>query len=151
MRITTYKTLLVKDSAINYTSRHGNGDACVICADDAGQILRDLFRADQLINEELWQICLNCKGRVIGVFELATGTKTSCYCDAGSVARNALLTGAHSVILAHNHPSGDSMPSRDDISATRRAAAALDLVGVKLLDHVIIGDTDFSIRSAGLM
>ena len=56
---------------------------------------------------------------------------------------NALLTGASAVILAHNHPSGVALPSRDDYAATDRAKAALAVVGVALTDHIIVADGDF--------
>ena len=56
---------------------------------------------------------------------------------------NALLTSSCFVILAHNHPSGVALPSRTDEAATDRARAALETIGVVLLDHVIVADGDF--------
>ena len=150
MRITKYKALIVKDSAINYESKHGQGDAYATSPELVGDVLRELFHADKLPNEQMWEVCINAKGRVVGAFELATGTATQCVCDVAAVVRNALLCGAYSVILAHNHPSGDSTPSREDISTTDRVKNALKIVGLSLVDHLIIGDGDYSMREHGL-
>ena len=59
------------------------------------------------------------------------------------VAEIALATGASSVVLAHNHPSGIAVPSTDDIQATRRVYAALSAVEIALADHIIVAEDDY--------
>ena len=56
--------------------------------------------------------------------------------------RTALLTGARSIILMHQHPSGECRPSEEDLRLTQRLAMAADLIGIQLLDHIIVGDDD---------
>ena len=68
------------------------------------------------------------------------------------VFKEAIRWGAHAVIVAHNHPSGDSEPSREDIEATRRLIEASLVVGIPLIDHVVIGkDRHVSLRETGLV
>ena len=59
--------------------------------------------------------------------------------DAGAVFREALKAGAEEVVVAHNHPSGDPMPSKADIAATKRLREAGELLSVPLLDHLVLG------------
>ena len=62
----------------------------------------------------------------------------------------ALIAGAASIVLAHNHPSGDPTPSKEDLLTTRRIREAGALIGIELLDHIIIGDNCyFSLREKG--
>ena len=66
------------------------------------------------------------------------------------VFKDAIRWGAHAVMVAHNHPSGDPTPSRDDLAVTRRLVEASVVVGIPLLDHLILGRTDFiSLRESG--
>ena len=59
--------------------------------------------------------------------------------DAGAIFREALKAGAEEIIVAHNHPSGDTTPSKADFAATKRLREAGDLLGVPILDHLILG------------
>lgn len=66
------------------------------------------------------------------------------------VFKDAIRWGAHAVMVAHNHPSGDSTPSGDDLAVTRRLVEASAVVGIPLLDHLILGRDDFvSLRESG--
>ena len=62
--------------------------------------------------------------------------------DAGAIFREALKAGAEEIIVAHNHPSGDLTPSKADIAATEKLREAANLLGVKFLDHIILGAGD---------
>lgn len=62
--------------------------------------------------------------------------------DAGAIFREALKAGAEEVVVAHNHPSGDTTPSKADLGATKRLREAGDLLGVPLIDHLILGKND---------
>ena len=62
--------------------------------------------------------------------------------DAGVIFREALMAGAEEIIVAHNHPSGNPTPSRDDYKATVRLNEGAELVGLKLIDHIIVGADD---------
>jgi DNA repair protein RadC len=101
------------------------------------------FMADRP-QESLYIVCLNSKNRIIGYSELAKGRLNTCALDMRELARIPILVNAASVIILHNHPSGDSHPSRDDIAITQKARDSLALFGIKLLDHIIIGDENFT-------
>ena len=106
-----------------------------------GAYLLDRFAGEK--NEVVYQLCLDRKGKLLACKKLGEGGVTSADLDIRRLVENALLTGASSVVLAHNHPSGVALPSRDDYAATDRAKTALAVVGVALTDHIIVADGDF--------
>ena len=63
--------------------------------------------------------------------------------DAGAIFREALAARAEEIIVAHNHPSGDPTPSKADIAATEKLRESGELLGVPILDHIILGSSDF--------
>ena len=68
------------------------------------------------------------------------------------VVETALAAGATTVVLAHNHPSGIALPSQEDYVTTDRVAAALEVVGIQLLDHIIVADDDYvSMADSGVL
>ena len=94
--------------------------------------------------EGLAVVALNRRNRVIGREVLTTGSDSYTVVDPRQVLRWALLqgrSGAASIILAHNHPSGDESPSDQDREVTRRMAVAGRAVGIRLLDHLIVVDS----------
>lgn len=92
---------------------------------------------------------LDNRHRVLAFEELFRGTIDGASVHPREVVRRVLQHNAAAVILAHNHPSGVAEPSRSDVTITRRLAEALSLVDVRLLDHVIVGDTPVSLAERG--
>lgn len=83
---------------------------------------------------------------------VAVGNSNAAIINPREVFFEAVQTRASAVILAHNHPSGNSSPSQEDISATRRLCAAADILGISLLDHIIVARKDFfSFKEHGLL
>ena len=109
--------------------------------DRVGDYLLERFAGEK--NEVVYQLCLDRKGKLLACKKLGEGGVASADLDIRRLVENALLTGASSVVLAHNHPSGVALPSRDDYAATDRAKTALSVVGVALADHIIVADGDF--------
>jgi len=94
-------------------------------------------------------IALDAKSRVIGWTTIGIGGLSYC---PGAVWRFALLSNAASLILAHNHPSGDVTPSAEDCALTERLAKGGALLGLRILDHLIVSDHEyFSFLDAGLL
>ena len=106
-----------------------------------GAYLLERFAGEK--NEVVYQLCLDRKGKLLVCKKLGEGGVTSADLDIRRLVENALLTGASAVVLAHNHPSGVALPSRDDYAATDRAKTALAVVDVALIDHIIVADGDF--------
>lgn len=101
-------------------------------------------------SEVFAMLCLTTKNRVIAYHEVSRGALDATLVHPREVFKAALLANASSIIVGHNHPSGDSTPSPDDLALTQRLVAAGDIIGVPLLDHVIVGDgTTFSLKEAG--
>lgn len=109
--------------------------------------------------EKLWLLCLNTRNRLIRRSEISSGTATASLVHPREVFREALRFGATSVIVVHNHPSGDPQPSSADIQVTRQLRESARILGIDFADHVIVGrrETDpagrgwYSFRSAGLL
>ena len=85
-------------------------------------------------------LCLSTKHRVIAYHEVSRGTLDATLVHPREVFKAAILANSAAIILCHNHPSGDTTPSADDIQLTRRLAGAGALLGVDVLDHIIVGD-----------
>jgi DNA repair protein RadC len=94
---------------------------------------------------------LDNRHRVIAFEELFRGTIDGASVHPREVLRRALTHNAAAVILAHNHPSGVAEPSRSDEAITRRLREALALVDVRVLDHIVVGDTLVSFAERGLL
>lgn len=102
--------------------------------------------------EVLKVIILNTKNVVLGVVDASVGTLSSSIVHPRDIFRSAITRNAASIILVHNHPSGDPTPSGDDIHSTRRVQEAGTILGIELLDHVIIGGSDFiSLKEKGFL
>ncbi len=102
--------------------------------------------------EEFWVILLNRKNRVIGKECVARGGVSAVLVDMRMLLKPAISRLASSIILCHNHPSGTASPSGEDRALTRRVAAAVELLDMKLIDHVIIttdADQYFSFADRG--
>ncbi|MGB0370770.1 MAG: RadC family protein [Opitutales bacterium] len=90
--------------------------------------------------EKFYVLCLNRKNRLIKHVEISSGTATSSLVHPREVFREVIRCGAAGVLCAHNHPSGDPMPSRADIQITRRLKEAAKILDIHLLDHIIVGE-----------
>ena len=103
-----------------------------------------------LAQEVFVSISLNSKNRAIKRNLIGIGTVSSCLVAAREVFRPAILDGASAIILSHNHPSGDPTPSAEDLKITKQLVRAGEVMGIRVLDHLVIGDTALSLRESGL-
>jgi DNA repair protein RadC len=105
-----------------------------------------------LKNEVTKLLLLNTKGGLITEINLSIGTVNGSLVSTRDIFIQALKHEAVNVIILHNHPSGDPTPSREDIIVTRKVKNAGELVDIKLLDHIIIGDNKYvSLANEGLL
>ena len=119
-------------------------------ADRAGAYLLERFADEK--NEVIYLLCLDRKGRLIACKRLGEGGVTNAELSVRKVVENAILTSASAVILAHNHPSGIALPSKEDVELTLRLREALEIMDLTLLDHIIVADDDFvSLRDSGYL
>lgn len=106
-----------------------------------------------LDREHFWTLALNTKNRLLRVIEVSVGSLSASIVHPRELFKDAIRVSAASVIVVHNHPSGDPTPSGADIQLTRRLLKAGDVLGIEVLDHVVIGEggDHISMREAGLM
>ena len=96
-------------------------------------------------------ISVDAKNRVRAEREVARGGRTACQVDPAEVFRFLVSQSASGAIFVHNHPSGDPEPSAQDLELTERLVAAGSLLGIRILDHVVVGSGRYtSLRDAGL-
>jgi DNA repair protein RadC len=110
------------------------------------QSVADLVMYDMaaLLQENLWVILLDMKNRLMAIEKLYVGSLNSSTVRIGELFRGAIQRSAASVILVHNHPSGDPTPSPEDIAMTRAAIQAGKLLDIAVLDHLVIGQGKFT-------
>lgn len=96
-----------------------------------------------LLKEHFLILLLDCKNNVLRHEVVSVGTLDASLVHPREVFRPALREGCASVILVHNHPSGDPAPSKEDLDVTERLVDAGKLLGISVLDHVIIGSDSF--------
>ena len=124
------------------------------------KVVCDSTDAVELLNEEmayekrefLVALLLNVKGEVESREIISIGELASTNVHPREVFSPAIRKGAAGIIVAHNHPSGDPTPSGEDIMATARLLEASKIVGIKLVDHIIIGNGNYiSLRTEGII
>lgn len=110
-------------------------------SDAFGKYLIPKFRT--VSNETIILLCLDAKCKLLCCREVGQGSVNSSSISTRTIAEIALGVNATTVVLAHNHPSGIALPSREDVSTTMRIAQALAALDVKLADHIIVADGDY--------
>jgi len=105
-------------------------------------ILNAEEESDQM-KEHLWAIGLNSRNMIQYVELVSLGTINESLIHPREVFRSAIIKGAVSLIIAHNHPSEECAPSEEDITITKRLKEAGKIIGISLLDHVIVGGKNY--------
>jgi len=118
------------------------------------QILATVLMDDmKFLNKEHFKIALlDTKNQVISIDNVSIGTLNASIVHPRDVFNIAIKKNANSIILIHNHPSGDTTPSKEDINVTNRLIDVGKIIGIKVLDHIIIGDNRYlSFKEESLM
>jgi len=139
--IPVYKCMLVKESNHDADSKSITNPA--IAASILTEYLKDADR------EHFVVLLLNTKNKVVGINTVSIGNLNSSIVHPREVFKPAILASVAAVILGHNHPSGDSTPSKEDITITERLIEAGKILGIEVLDHIIIGDYFKSLKESG--
>ncbi len=112
-------------------------------------LMKHLGRPDR---EHFVMMCLNTKNEVTHIHTVSIGTLNTTLIHPRELFKTAILTNSAAIIIAHNHPSGDPTPSRQDIETTNRLDKAGEILGINILDHIICGSNSFtSLKAEGLM
>lgn len=133
-RVNIVSVKLVRDSSLIYEKRRIKGPTDA--KDIAKPFLTDCDR------EKFILICLNTKNEPTTISTISIGSLNSTLVHPREVFKVAIMANASSIIISHNHPSGDPEPSKEDIALTRRLNDAANILGITLTDHIIIGSDD---------
>ncbi len=140
---------LIREGSIDYLPRK------MSCPQDVVGLCRHFL--DDLPEERMFVVCLDTKNQFNNVSTVSVGTLNSSLAHPREIFKVAVASNSSSIIVgkslksstkikgivvAHNHPSGDPTPSKEDIDITKRLRDAGDILGIKLLDHIIIGDQE---------
>lgn len=140
-----YKTLTLNEEFPEYL----NSRSRVCSAQDVFHLFRHLVRIPR---EVFYCLHLDSKNRIICIDQVSQGSLTASIVHPRELFAGVILSAAAAIILLHQHPSGDPTPSREDIEITGRLKECAELLGVRLLDHVILGDGEFvSLADRGVL
>lgn len=111
---------------------------------DIFEFTKQIFNADQIEwVESFVLICLNRRGVPLGFYKVSSGGVAGTVADPKVIFQVALLSNASSIIVAHNHPSGEVSPSQSDIDLTKKLKQAGRLLEIDCLDHLIVSDSKY--------
>ena len=108
------------------------------------RLLNECFRLDKKAEEYVYMLAFDAKCNPLGVFELGHGSVNACILNPREIFQRALICGAVNIVIAHNHPSHDTTPSKDDNVAASKISEAGKLMKIQLVDFIIIGNGYFS-------
>jgi DNA repair protein RadC len=142
-------TTIVREVSVNYRGGHELGETLRQPEQVAAAFRRILPDNSR---EHVMALYLNGAHKVIAYSVVSTGTATSAPVHPREVYQPAILVGATAVVLGHNHPSGSTEPSAEDRRITQSLKTAAEVLGLKLLDHLVISDEGhFSFHSNGAL
>lgn len=131
--------------AYNHSNRiSSTEEAVAFCQQHFSRLISDCLQ------EEFHIITLDTKNRFVDSHQITVGTLDASLVHPREVFRRAIKDAASSIILAHNHPSGDATPSKEDVVVTKRLTGVGETIGIDVLDHIVLGrDKCISIREFG--
>jgi len=143
-RVSIVSIKMIRESSVLYDGRKIN------TPDDAARLGRMFL--EHLDREQMIVCCLDTKNQPISVNLVSIGTLNSSIVHPREIFKVAILSNASSIIIFHNHPSGDPSPSNEDINVTERINECGKILGIDLIDHIIIGfDGFYSLKEKGVL
>lgn len=112
-------------------------------------VLETCFRLKHKLEEHVVVISVNKRLQPLAVFEVAHGGSSHCQHSPKELFTRALLSRAEAIIVAHNHPNGNTTPSPSDIQTCKRMEQAAEMLGIEIYDFIIVGDDTYSFRESG--
>ncbi len=134
-------SLIELSKRYNKLVKGGYNNKPITSAKDIYNMFIDEFRDHK--KEVLSVVLLDTKNKVISVKEVSVGTLNSSLIHPREVFKEAIKESAYSIILVHNHPSGDCNPSKEDLSVTKKLIKIGEVMDIKVLDHIILGKKDY--------
>lgn len=129
-----YRVQLVREEKTEYR------DGALQSPKAVAEAMNAIFNMDAQPMEIFTMIALDIKKKPVGCFLISQGSLDATVVHPREVFQRALMVNAHSIIIAHNHPSGEVTPSYNDVNLTRRLKDAGKIMDIELIDHLIIGE-----------
>lgn len=143
-RVNIVSLKMVKEKTSLYANRK------IASPSDAAELLREFLENSD--REMFLVCCLDSKNQPTCINVVSIGTLNSSLVHPREVFKTAILANSHSILVAHNHPSGDLSPSKEDIAVTQRLNDVGKLIGINLIDHLIIGSQNHaSLKDQGYL
>ena len=139
-----YQTITVNDHIIDHLKPNTRYTS-------ASQVFDTFSFLMHETKEHFIALHLDGKNRIVCCDMVSTGSLNQSIVHPRELFKTALLSSAAAVILLHNHPTGDPTPSTEDIEITRRLREAGDMIGIRVLDHIVIGDSYYSFSERGII
>jgi DNA repair protein RadC len=145
--ISLYALKMIKEKEVLYVT-----DNLITSPEGVYDLVEKVYELSSEAVEKFGIITLNTKNKVVGMHIISVGTLNSTPVHPREVFKTALCNNAASIICFHNHPSGQCDPSPEDIGVTQQLSKAGQLLGIKVLDHIIIGEGSYiSLNERGHM
>lgn len=143
-RVDIVSIKMIKESSVLYANRK------IMTPKDCLEIVKPLL--EECDRERLVVCCLNAKNEPTNISIVSIGSLSTSIVHPREVFKTAVISNSASIIIAHNHPSGDPIPSKEDISITERLKESGKIIGINLIDHLIIGDSKYlSLKEEGYL
>jgi DNA repair protein RadC len=135
------KRIATSDGIVHHIIKSAN-DVSNLMMEEMRYLKKEMFKA----------LLLDTKNQIIKIVDVSTGSLNSSIVHPREVFSEAIKCGCNSIIFVHNHPSGDPTPSNEDIQTTQRLESAGNILGIKVLDHIVIGDGKYaSFKDKGIL
>ena len=151
MEVAKYKTMmsdeglpeLLKEKAYTTKAKNLDNPRKIV------RFMKEVFQLHKETEEYAYEVCFTTKFKPIAIFEISHGTINMTPISTREFYQKALLAGAAKVVIVHNHPSGEVIPSKEDDKITAKLKAAGELLNIELCDSIIIGKGYYSYREQG--
>ncbi len=141
------RVVLVKEKGAMYDVQKKIGSSY-----DAYKAITEITNVQEEAQEVFGILILNTTHKIVAVHEISRGTLNASMVHPREVFKPAVLHNAEAIICFHNHPSGEPKPSKEDIETTNRLVEAGKIMGIKVLDHIIVGDDKYtSLKEMGVI
>ena len=143
-RVPIVNVKLIKEKSILYSPRR------ISTPEDIVKLVKN--EIEDKDRECCLVVCLTAKNEPINIHTLSVGSLSSSIVHPREVFKVGILANAYSIVLIHNHPSGDSTPSKEDEQITERIKEASKIIGIPLIDHIIVGHNEYtSLKDLGYL
>ena len=144
------KVMVIRELSRRLLSEGSREYSIVRGPENAAAYLMPILRYE--VKENFVVLLLNTKNQILGHRVVSIGSLSASIVHPREVFKEAIKVNAASIIVAHNHPSGDPTPSREDVAVTKRLVKAGNIMDIQVLDHIIIGDSKYlSMKERGYM